>query len=427
MKSAISEYYHEWLDKKKIKELLDDLFARQEGQALFDNQGFAEGIDFYVLTNTLRTELIDNVLFYYSEADRKKAGEIKDRFYERVQVQTGAVTVEQKKAVLHFLDHIYKMTGFYMLECLDKEDMTVAILGREYTDRQIALLREEILKIIEILKNQSDDKVQERLINEFRAYHQRQKNYNGAYRLLNISDSLFPALSAWDGVQYHNEKGDSVPLYTCLSNDWGLNEIKHLLLMGGGGMGKTVSLLRLWDKMLEDGICTIYIPLHEIMSVVSGGRLPGDVIKKFITDSVWHGNEQKLGQLLEHLSESADRPMLVLLLDGFNEVPGGNRRAAMDLIKEWMNCTGVQIIISSRYDFRKDIAVEMLRELTIEPLSDEQVRTWFALCGMTVPDKNEKVYNLLKTPFMLTLYTQVEKRYNQGKELNFLKPGFSET
>lgn len=175
LKSFISEYYQEWLDKKKIDELLDDLCAGQEGQALFDNQGFAEGIDFYVLTNTLRTELIDNVLFYYNEVDRKKAGETKDRFYERVQVQTGAVTVEQKRAVSHFLDHIYKMTGSYMLNRLDKEDMIGAILGREYTDQQIDLLREEILKILEILKKQIDAEVWKWPVDEFRAYHQMQK------------------------------------------------------------------------------------------------------------------------------------------------------------------------------------------------------------------------------------------------------------
>lgn len=421
MKSAISQYYQECMDKKKIGELLDDLCLGKEGQTLLDNQGFAGGIDFYALTNTLRTELIDNVLFYYNEMDRKKASEEKDRFCEQVQVRTGAVTVEQKRAVSHFLDHIYIMTGSYMLKCLDKEDMIAAILGREYTDRQIAVLREEICKLLEMLKKPMNAEVWEYPIGGFRAYHQRQKNYNGAYRLLSISDKLFPALSAWDGVQYLNEKGTFLPLYACLCNDWKLNEIRHLLLIGGGGMGKTVSLLRLWDKLLEDGICTIYIPLHEIMSVVPDGRLSEDVIKKYITDSVWHGNEQKLRQFLEHLSEFDHRPALVLLLDGFNEVPGGNRRAAMNLIKEWMNCTGVQIIISSRYDFRKNITVEKLRELKIELLSDEQVREWFALCGMTVPDKNAQLYNLLKTPFMLTLYTQVEKRYNQGKEANFIK------
>ncbi|MCH5248407.1 MAG: hypothetical protein J1E98_00670 [Lachnospiraceae bacterium] len=421
IKVFLSEHYQEWLNKKKIEEILDDLCVRQEGQALFDNQGFAEGIDFYVLTNTLRAELIDNVSFYYSEADRKKAGEIKDRFYERVQAQTGAVTAEQKKAVSHFLDRIYKMTRSYMQECLNKEDLLVAIIGNEYTDQQIDIIREELFKLFDILKNQSDAEAWKWPVDEFRVYHQRQKDSNGVYGLLNISDRLFPALSAWGGVQYLNENGDSVPLYTCLSKGWESPERNHLLLMGGGGMGKTVSLLRLWDKLLEDGICTIYIPLHEIMGVVTTDRLTEDVIKKFLTDNVWHGNAQKMGKFLDHLSEYTDKPMLILLLDGFNEIPSGNRRVAMPAIKKWMVYSGVQVVISSRYDFRQDLTAKALSELKIEPLSDEQVEAWFKLCEMPVPDKNEKVYNLLKTPFMLTLYTQVENRYNQGKDAKFVK------
>lgn len=418
MKSAISGYYQEWLDKKKVKELLDDLCTGQEGQALFDNQGFAEGIDFYVLTNTLRTELIDNVLFYYSETDRKKAGETKDRFYERVQVQTGAVNAEQKKAVSHFLDRIYKMAGSYMLECLDKEDMIVAILGREYTDRQIVLLREEILKI---LKNQSEDEGWEWPVDRFRNYHQIQKSNNGAYRLLDINDGLFPELSAWDGVRYSNENGDSIPLFDCLSNERESNERKHMLLLGGGGMGKTVSLLRLWDKLLENGTCALYIPLHEIMSGGLNAGITEAVISKFITDNVWPGYADRTERFIHHLLEPASEPMFILLLDGFNEVSGGNKRAAMAAIKKWMLFPGVQVVISSRYDFRKDITVADLNELKIEPLSDLQVEKWFELCRMQVPLKNSKLYNLLKTPFMLTLYTQVESRYNEGKETSYIK------
>lgn len=186
-------------------------------------------------------------------------------------------------------------------------------------------------------------------------------------------------------------------------------------------MGKTVTLLRLWDKLLEDGICALYIPLHEIMGIVTKDLLVEDVIKKFITDNVWHGNAQKTGQFLDRLSEPANKPVFVLLLDGFNEVPGENRRAAITTIKKWMVYSGVQAVISSRYDFRQDISVEALGELVIQPLSEEQVATWFKLCEMPVPDKKEKVYGLLKTPFMLTLYTQVENRYNQGKDARFVK------
>lgn len=421
LKSFISEYYQEWLDKKKIDELLGDLCVGQEGQALFDTQGFTEGIDFYVLTNTLRTELIDNVLFYYNEVDRKKAGETKDRFYERVQVQTGAVTVEQKRAVSHFLDHIYKMTGSYMLNRLDKEDMIGAILGREYTDQKIDLLREEILKILEILKKQIDAEVWEWPIDEFCAYHQMQKSNNGAYRLLDINDGLFPELSAWDGVRYTNKNGDSIPLFDCLSDGRESNERKHMLLLGEGGMGKTVSLLRLWDKLLENGTCALYIPLHEIMSEGKNVLVTEAVISKFITDNMWPGHAEQTEQFIHHLLEPACEPMFILLLDGFNEIPGENKRAAMAAVKKWMLFPGVRVVISSRYDFRKDIVVADLSELKIEPLSDIQVEKWFELCGMQAPVKNSKLYNLLKTPFMLTLYTQVESRYNEGKETSYIK------
>lgn len=421
LKSFIKEYFDEWLDKKKIDELLNDLCDGRAGQEIHDNQGSPEGIDFYVLTNTLRNELIDNVFYYYNEVDRKKAGETKDRFYERAQVQAGAVTAGQKRAVSLFLDHIYKMTGSYMLNRLDKEDMIVTILSREYTDQQIGLLREEILKVLEILKKQIDSEVWKWPIDEFRAYHQIQKNNNGAYRLLDINDGLFPELSAWDGVRYSNENGESIPLFDCLFDERGSNERKHMLLLGGGGMGKTVSLLRLWDKLLEKGTCTLYIPLHEIMSERIDIRATEAVISKFITDNVWPGHAERTELLIDHLLEPAGEPMFILLLDGFNEVPGENKRAAMAAIKKWMLFPGVQVVISSRYDFRKDIAVADLRELKIEPLSDIQVEKWFELRGMQVPVENPKLYSLLKTPFMLTLYTQVESRYNEGRETSYIK------
>lgn len=422
MKASVAEYVQEIIDKKKIEEIFNELCAGGEGRALFENQGTVDGIDFYVLTNKLRSELIENALSYYREDDRRRAEDIKQKLYREVQDQTGAVTKEQKKSVTHFLEHVYELTGFYLLKCLGKEDRLAINICSVMAKKQIDIMHEEIRnEIRKIIAELKSDKEWELPIEDFGSYHKRQKDSNGAYGLLDISDKLFPALSAWDGVQYHNEKGDSVPLYTCLSKEWESHKKKHLLLMGGGGMGKTVSLLRLWDKLIEDGICALYIPLHEIMGIVTKDRLTEDVIKKFITDNVCHGNAQKTGQFLDHLSESTDKPIFVLLLDGFNEVPGENRRVAIAAIKKWMVYPGVQVVISSRYDFRQDISVEALSELVIEPLSDEQVGMWFKLCKMPVPDKNEKVYNLLRTPFMLTLYTQVENRYNQGKDAKFVK------
>lgn len=418
IKSSVTEFLKGKIEKKKILEIFDELCAGKEGQRLFENQGTAEGIDFYVLTNELRTEVVENALSYYRGIDCGKAEDRKQRLYEKVQIQTGAVSYEQKKAVSHFLDLVYELIGVYLYKCLDEKDRIIITLNESRSKKQSEELINEIRKMIAALQS---DEAWELPMKEFSDYHKNQKDSNGIYGLLNINDSLFPALSAWDGVRYYSESGDSVPLYDCLAESWKLQDQKHLLLMGGGGMGKTVSLLRLWDRLLEDGTCALYIPLHEIMRAVEENNPDRDVIKEFITERVWHGNVEKARKFLDHLSDSADQPMFVLLLDGFNEVPGGNRRAAVGAIKKWILRSGTQAVISSRYDFRKDIPVEKLRELRIEPLSDEQVEAWFELCKMPVPDKNKRVYELLKTPFMLTLYTQAERRYNQGKDAKFVK------
>lgn len=165
----------------------------------------------------------------------------------------------------------------------------------------------------------------------------------------------------------------------------------------------------------------MYIPLHEIMNAETGGCPDGEAIKRFMTESVFSENAQKTGQFVEYLSKSKGKPAFILLLDGFNEVSADNTRAAVHAVKKWMLYPGVQVVISSRYDFRKNIAVEELEELKIEPLSERQMQRWFDLCEMPFPKENKKLYELLKTPFMLTLYTQVESRYSQGKEASFVQ------
>lgn len=418
MKAALSTYFHGKMDKKKVKEIFNDLYVRQEGQALFENQGFAEGIDFYVLSDKLRADIIENVLSYYNEIDRKKAKEIKHRLYNEAYAQVGAITDTQKKTVSLFLDRIYELTGFYMLKCLGKEDRVAIIISDEHMDQQLKRIKEEIQRITNKLES---EKIWEIPIDDFRSYHQRQKNCNGAYRLLHINDMLFPALSAWDGVCYSNEDGDLVPLYNCLTEEWESPERQHILLIGAGGMGKTVSLLRLWDKQIEDGVCTLYIPLHEVMGGGLNSCSNQDVIKGFITENIWFGNIEKTEQFIAYLSNGAGTPMFILLLDGFNEISEQNKRLAVSIIKKWMQYPRVQIVISSRYDFRKDIAVQMLKEVKIEPLSEQQIKKWFGLCKISFPEKDKKLQELLKTPFMLTLYTQVESRYNQGKDAIFIQ------
>lgn len=210
MKASVSEHVQGIMDRKKAEAIFNELCVGQEGRALFENQGAVDGIDFYVLTNKLRTELIENALSYYREDDRRKAEDVKQRLYREVQDQTGAVTNAQKKAVAHFLEQVYNLTGFYLLKCLGKEDRLAinisSVLAQQKIDKMHEEIRNEIQKITAELNSDKEWKLP---IEDFGNYHKRQKNSNGAYRLLDISDRLFPALSAWDGVQYLNEIGEN--------------------------------------------------------------------------------------------------------------------------------------------------------------------------------------------------------------------------
>lgn len=419
VKSIMGQYIKEFLEKRKISELFDEFCAGKEGQVLAQNQGFADSIDFYVLTHELRTELIDNILLYYCGAEHMEAYRKRQDFYKKVQFQVGAESDIQKKYVTHFLNHIYQLAGHYLLQGLGREDRIVMALGMDYTDVQCSKIAEEILA--QVKNNLSDDMAQKPSIDDFIAYQQMQKGANGAYRLLQINDSLFPALAGWDGTRYTNKNGKMVPLFSCLSENWASGEWKHLLLIGEGGTGKTVALLRLWDKLLKEGICSIYIPLHSIIHKELSFEAYKNAIKEYITDNIWYGDEKKMEYFIRQAMITSEHPKLILLLDGFNEIPEVAQRIAAQVIKKWMLYPGVQVIISSRYDFHREFPIETLENIRIEPLSREQITFWFSLCQMPLPGEDEKLWELLKTPFMLTLYTQVEARYNQGCEADFIK------
>lgn len=115
------------------------------------------------------------------------------------------MTNTQKKAVSHFLDQVYALTGFYLLKCLGKEDQLVFNLSQIHTNQLLNKLREEILDELHMfLSDLKDVPMLQPPIEDFIKYHKNQKNSNGVYGLLEINDTLFPALSA-DGYRRYGK------------------------------------------------------------------------------------------------------------------------------------------------------------------------------------------------------------------------------
>jgi hypothetical protein len=188
---------------------------------------------------------------------------------------------------------------------------------------------------------------------------------------------------------------------------------KHAVVKGDGGMGKTVSLVRLWDEFTKDyhadGPVPVFIQLNEINTVPEEKRM--DFILSTFSREYFDGKVSE-EEILRFLRESRDVPAVVLLLDGFNEVTVDNKELLIQLRKLMDQARGVQVVITSRYDMRKAYGWKHLHLLELRGLEEEQVREYLEKKKSKMP--TGRLSALLRNPMMLTLYTstcEVQGKY----------------
>jgi hypothetical protein len=188
---------------------------------------------------------------------------------------------------------------------------------------------------------------------------------------------------------------------------------KHAVVKGDGGMGKTVSLVRLWDEFTKDYDADrpvpVFIQLNEINTVPEEKRM--DFILSAIRKDYFNGRISE-EEILRFLRGPRDVPAVVLLLDGFNEVTVDNKELLIQLRKLMEQARGVQIVITSRYDMRKAYGWEHLHLLELRGLNGWQVFRYLILKKGKMPEGG--LWELLRNPMMLTLYTstcEVQEKY----------------
>lgn len=235
------------------------------------------------------------------------------------------------------------------------------------------------------------------------AYH-RQSVYkiSGNYYLDEIHAELFSQLKDEDfRIIYQDADKNEVPLYNYLKQ----HSDQHLLLVGDGGMGKTVSMLRTCEYLLKQGIPAVYIPLRAI-------DFTHDTLEGYIANVVC-ANQGYYNELVEVHAKSSyqETPNVVLLLDGMNEIPADmmSKLIRGQLIGKIMqNWKGAQIIMSSRYDFRAVENIEKnVRVLYMQNIEQKRVEKYLEKCGLP-PVDNKKLLELLGNPLLLSLYTNAE-------------------
>ncbi|GAB3224023.1 NACHT domain-containing protein [Algoriphagus aestuariicola] len=187
----------------------------------------------------------------------------------------------------------------------------------------------------------------------------------------------------------------------------------HVLLLGDGGMGKTTSLLHLWESMLtcqEDPI-PVFIALNEYNHARKGEQknyLTWYIARHYlgVKDPDPYLVEDQLWKLLQ-VNPTGEQPEIILLLDGFNEVSSDQTELLEEL--SWASkAKNVQIVLTSRYvETQRFIWVQHMEEVRLLPLEEDLIRQYLATIHLDYPE-DRRLKSVLTNPMMLASYAKTE-------------------
>ena len=184
-----------------------------------------------------------------------------------------------------------------------------------------------------------------------------------------------------------------------------------ILIEGDGGIGKTLTLFDICTDKYSFfyRVPAIYIPLYVMNSIMDS-----DAIDTYIKYNFPAGYQRIL-----RLSKQPykDKPNLVLLLDGINEVAISNRARIERNIDTWSSYPGVLVIVSSRYQQSYEA---FFYRYTLLPLEKQEVKSYLELCNVTLPDLNSKIWDVIKTPLYFNMYIQTDFMKNETKHVSYI-------
>lgn len=194
---------------------------------------------------------------------------------------------------------------------------------------------------------------------------------SGTYRLDAMVRDLVPGIVQEEREALFEYEGGASPLTRCVMSAWRDGRRSNLMLVGEGGIGKTVAMQEASLALCKLGIPAVYVPLHMVPYLNVGRAL----IREYVANGVLKG-DQGLFKNLDDLARSNPhdgRPNVVLLLDGWNEI---NEKKTpygwlTDVMKEEIEANlspleEVQVVIAARHHGLRVLREEPPEEL-LEP------------------------------------------------------------
>ncbi|MCH5266093.1 MAG: hypothetical protein J1F02_09350 [Lachnospiraceae bacterium] len=235
-------------------------------------------------------------------------------------------------------------------------------------------------------------------------------NINPALAYIKDEGKLYPILG-------DTENGEMVSLEELL-NEMVSPGGTSVLLLGSGGAGKTTALLRAAysqrQKYAGTEPAVLYVSLYgwrEQEPSFIKNHILENLRFKPETDSMETARHELMRLLSSPLhTRQGERPGLLLLLDGLNEV-SGNMELLLKEIEELSEMPGLRLLLTSRNEIP---GVNFLK-VHLRPLKKEEVKKALSDYGILPPEK-EEMFELLRTPMMLSIF--IKAALDQEKQFS---------
>jgi WD40 repeat protein len=320
---------------------------------------------------------------------------------------------------LIILEYDYDTTHSYLTSSLEE-------LNRQVIDARQLMIGSTMITDIKLLS--------ELLWTSTQAYYQKLMGPSGRFAQLNISELILPEIKQNlldTSVRVNAQPDSQIPLLDSLAALW-QQPCPHTVIVGTGGMGKTVSLIRLWREFLEHRTVStpipIYLALNEYNNLNESER--HNYLLKMIGRAYldkWNLTPEDENALRTFIKTPLQAepyiPKLILLLDGFNEVTADHTELLLSINEFLQYANGVQLMITSRYDLRAIFNWNSFNSLELLELVDSQIIKY--LEQFSVPPPQERLLELIRNPMMLTLLavtSQVIKQYQLNLNYKFKIP-----
>lgn len=353
---------------------------------------FSSGLDIKKCENYRENEIsalqeCKGIIYIFTDDFFSRIGDKDDEI--RFELQTSFKNVNLKKYAVAHSSFNWKNVDFELLESVIGKEAADYLRRIDYIsyygERNYRYTEAELCRALDLDQKylNSNERDKEQTLSYLRETLQNQREFSGSYHLNKITNKLFPPLSGLKRSIVNEAKNEieNISLFELITS----NKTNDYIVLGDGGIGKTVLLMETCELLLKSNVPALYVPLRE---------LNGKSIDDFI---FWNAEEKK--------KTFFSFPYVVLLLDGFNEVPDNRKSAILGETCALAKTNGIQVLLTSRFDPRQfDIAFGGFDVIKLNALTKGQIDGYLSDCNVKIPQEGD-LYDLLGYPLMLTLYT----------------------